>query len=322
MDSVTQAVLGAAIGEAVLGKKIGNKAALLGAIGGTIPDLDILLNPFFSTLQNISIHRGYSHSILFCLLGGLFFAWLLTKVKWTKEISYTRLFSLSFLALFTHILLDAFTTYGTQLFLPFSDYRVSFDSVNIVDPLYTLPLLALLLITLFKARSNGLIRSKANSYGLILSSAYLIFTLGNKERVENIFQNALDERGIQIEYLSSVPVKVANIYWYGVARSSDSLYLAKYSPFQKDDLKFDVFPVNEQLLDDLDPYLIDRLKWFAQDNFIVAESEGKIRMYNMQCDMQGVRTYGSYRAPTAFYYEIKPHEDGSYDLKAGMHDRK
>ena len=84
MDSITQAVLGAAVGEAVLGKKIGNKAAVLGVTGGTIPDLDIVLLPFFTDLQRISIHRGYSHSILFCLIGASLFAWILSRSKWTK----------------------------------------------------------------------------------------------------------------------------------------------------------------------------------------------------------------------------------------------
>ena len=141
MDSLTQAALGAAVGEAILGKKIGHKAAILGAIGGTIPDLDVFLTPFFTPFQNISIHRGYSHSILFCILGAFLFAYILSKIKWTKEQSYWRLWLFSFYALFTHVLLDTFTSFGTQLFLPFTNWRVSFDSISIIDPVYTIPLL-------------------------------------------------------------------------------------------------------------------------------------------------------------------------------------
>ena len=51
---------------------------------------------------------------------------------------------------------------------------------------------------------------------------------------------------------------------------------------------------------------------------VVAEHEGKIRLYNMQCDMQGVRTFGEYKAPTAFFYEITPKDSGEYDLSVGM----
>jgi len=62
------------------------------------------------------------------------------------------------------------------------------------------------------------------------------------------------------------------------------------------------------------------MKWFAQDFYVVAEHVGKTRIYNMQCDMQGVRTFGSYKAPTAFYYEITPKDNGDYHLNVGMQD--
>jgi len=80
MDSITQAALGAAIGEVVLGKKIGSKAMLWGAIAGTLPDLDIIFLPLYNEVQRISIHRGYSHSIMVSLilgtlLAGIFYKW-------------------------------------------------------------------------------------------------------------------------------------------------------------------------------------------------------------------------------------------------------
>ena len=71
MDSLTQIVLGAACGEVVLGKKVGNRAMLWGAIGGTIPDLDIILGPFISEVDALAIHRGFSHSIVFSILLGI-----------------------------------------------------------------------------------------------------------------------------------------------------------------------------------------------------------------------------------------------------------
>ena len=76
MDSLTQIVLGAAVGEVVLGKKIGNRAMVWGAVGGTIPDLDVLGGLFLSNIDNVAFHRGFSHSILFCILGAFVFGWL------------------------------------------------------------------------------------------------------------------------------------------------------------------------------------------------------------------------------------------------------
>ena len=88
----------------------------------------------------------------------------------------------------------------------------------------------------------------------------------------------------------------------------------------QNEIQFHSFLINDHLLDGLDAELVDRLKWFAKGYYTVAEHDGKIRVYNMQCDMQGVRTFGEYKAPTAFYYEITPKENGEYELGVGMQE--
>lgn len=319
MDSLTQATLGAAIGEAVLGKKIGHKAAIFGAIIGTVPDLDVLLIPFFNEFQKISIHRGYSHSILFCLLGAFLFAYILNRIKWTKEISFRKLWIFSFLVLFTHVLLDAFTSFGTQLLLPFTDWRVSFDSISIIDPVYTLPLLVGLMMSLFFYKKKHKRRSLPNSLGLIFSSLYLLFTLANKQHIQNVFYDQLEQQNIASFRLLTVPVAIGNSTWFGVAKGKEHLYIGKYSELKQNKIEFHSFPINDHLLDGLDKRLVDKMKWFAQGFYTVAEKGGKIRIYNMQCDMQGVREFGGYKAPTAFYFEITPHSEGGYELSSGMH---
>lgn len=319
MDSLTQATLGAAIGEALLGKKIGNKGAILGAIIATIPDLDVALKPFYSDLQNISIHRGYSHSILFSVIGAFLITYVLSRIKWTNQIAKTRLWLFSWLALFTHMLLDAFTSYGTQLFLPFTDWRVSFDSINIVDPVYTIPLLIGVLVSVFYYKKSDNKRSLPNTIGLIISSLYLLFTLANKQHIEQVFNTQLEEQNIPSFRLLTVPVKVGNMVWYGVAKDKRQLHIGKYSMLDNNKIEFHSFPINDQLLNGLDEHLVDRMKWFAQGFYTVAEKDGKIRVYNMQCDMQGVREFGGYKAPTAFYFEITPHSEGGYELLSGMH---
>jgi inner membrane protein len=319
MDSLTQAVLGAAIGEAMLGKKIGHKAAIIGGMIATIPDMDVLLTPFFSELQKLSIHRGYSHSILFCLLAAFLLMYLLSRLKWTKSVSKPRLWLFSFLALFTHVLLDAFTTYGTQLFLPLSDWRVGFDSMNIVDPVYTVPLLIGLLISLFYYDTNSAKRSWPNASGLILSSAYLLFSLVNKQNVEQIFDSQLLAENISYHSLLTVPVGIGNVSWYAVAKSDTDLYIGQYTYFEKNETQFERFPINDNLLDRVDPILVKKMKWFSKGFYTVAERNGIIRIYNMQCDMQGIRNYGDYKAPTAFYFQINPEAAQDEQLSTGMH---
>ena len=319
MDSITQATLGAAIGHVMLGEKIGWKGAALGGIVATIPDLDVVLLPFYSDLDRISIHRGFSHSIVFSLIGSVLVTLVLKKIRWTIELATTKLWIFAWLALFTHMLLDAFTTYGTQLYLPFSDYRVSFDSINIVDPVYTLPLLAGLILSLvfFRKKTSA---PKFNQWGLIISSAYLIGTLGIKTLVEHNIKSQLSDKNLSYSDLLSVSVGFASMNWYGVARNEENLYLGKYNVLENNDIHFDQFAINDQLLNEVEPKLVDRLKWFSKGFYTVAQSDDKIRLYNMQCDMQGVRTFGDYKAPTAFYFEITPKtECGEYELSSGMH---
>jgi len=97
MDSVSQIVLGAAVGEAVLGRKLGNRAMFWGAVGGTIPDLDIITKPLMSEVQSLAFHRGISHSFFFAILGGLGFGWLIYKLY---ESPYSKLFFKGILSLF------------------------------------------------------------------------------------------------------------------------------------------------------------------------------------------------------------------------------
>ena len=290
MDSLTQATLGAAIGEVVLGKKIGSKGAILGAIIATIPDLDVALLPFYSAIERISIHRGFSHSILFSFIGAFLIAFMLSKIKWTRHVLYWRLWIFSWLALITHMLLDAFTTYGTQLLLPFSNYRVSFDSINIVDPFYTVPLLIglILSLTLFRNKKNRLLCSKI---GLLLSTLYLASTLGIKMYVHQKFNAQLKAENIAYKSLLTVPVKIGSINWYAVAKTDTSLFIAKYNNLTQNPIKFTEFPINDYLLNDIDDELATTLKWFSKGFYSVAKNNKKIRFYNMQCDMQGIQTY-------------------------------
>jgi inner membrane protein len=321
MDSITQALLGASIGEAILGRKIGGKGAVIGAIIATIPDLDIILLPLYSSVERISVHRGFSHSIVFSIVCAFIISFILSKIKWTKLVAYSRLWLFTWLALFTHMLLDAFTSYGTQLFLPFSNYRVSFNAINIVDPVYTIPLLVGLVLSLTIYRHKKT-RIKPTLIGLAISTFYLILTLGIKGFTKNSFDANLKEAGIVYNELLTVPVGIGSVNWYGVAKTQGSLFIGKYNAIAQNPITFSEFPINDYLLEDINPELITTLKWFSKGFYTVAEHDGKIRLYNMQCDMQGIRTYGDYKAPTAFYFEITPLLDENYDLTTGMHKRE
>lgn len=234
MDSITQIVLGAACGEAVLGKKIGNKALLFGAIGGTIPDLDVFVGRLFysNEIDVMLFHRGFMHSILFSVLGAFLIGWLVFKIYNNgKRLQTTTLKDwvlLFFLALLTHSLLDSFTPYGTQLFAPFYNYRVALNNIAVADPAYTLPFLICIISLMFFKRTS-LKRRKWLTYGITISSIYMLFTIGNKLYVNSVFKATLDEGHIEYSRFSVQPTIFNSILWYGVVETKTNYKVAYYS---------------------------------------------------------------------------------------------
>ncbi|MFT5816223.1 MAG: inner membrane protein, partial [Psychroserpens sp.] len=171
MDSLTQVVLGGAVGYAVLGNKVGYKAAIYGAILGTLPDLDVFL-PYSGEVEAFTYHRGFSHSLLIHLLISPFIAWLLIKCHQATAIYKKHWFWLVFLCLSTHAILDSFTVYGTQLLWPITEYPFAVSNLFIIDPLYTLPLL-FAFIVIFLPRIKPARVAKINHLALAISCLYI-----------------------------------------------------------------------------------------------------------------------------------------------------
>ncbi|BDD11198.1 membrane protein [Fulvitalea axinellae] len=227
MDSLTQIVLGAAVGEIVGGKRLGNKAPLWGAVAGTIPDLDILFAPHGAIAYHIQ-HRGFSHSILFAILMapllGAIFSWLYRK----RHRDFKLWTSLFFWGIFTHPLLDAFTTWGTSLFLPFSRYRVAFKTIFVIDPIYTVPFLICIAVLLFFKRQDPRRRRWAWA-GVSISSAYLALTVFLKIQANRITTKALREQGITYTSYMTTLTPLNSLLWAGVAKTEKGYYTGYFS---------------------------------------------------------------------------------------------
>ena len=247
MDSLTQIILGAAVGEAVLGKKVGNKAMLYGAIAGTIPDLDVLASFFTDKVTALYIHRGFTHSIVFSLLFAPVFAWIVTRYEKYKNFkNWTWLFFLSFV---THPILDAHTTWGTQLFWPF-DIRLAFKNIFVIDPLYTLPFLVFLIFAMTQKRTSKK-RKFYNKIGLIVSSSYLALTFLLKWTAFNQFELALKNQNIDYLEIDTRPSPLNTILWSANVQTKDSYLLGNYSFFDSQPITFSKYPKNHNLLGDL-----------------------------------------------------------------------
>lgn len=275
MDSLTQIVLGASVGEAVLGKKVGNKAMLYGAIAGTIPDLDTFASYFVDTVTAIEIHRGFSHSLLFSLVFAPVFGWLISKVERKSLATWKDWSRLMFWGFFTHPLLDSFTTWGTQLFWPL-DLRLAFKAIFVIDPLYTLPFLIFLALAM-RSEKGSEKRENYNKLGLLISSAYLLLCLGLKGVAYQNFKAALENQEIAYLQLETKPSPFNTILWTANVEVEDAYLIGDYSFFDSKPIQFESYPKNHHLLGRLvTEDKIQRLIDISNGWFIVTEKEGQL----------------------------------------------
>ncbi|WP_299888315.1 metal-dependent hydrolase [uncultured Lacinutrix sp.] len=285
MDSLTQIVLGAACGEAVLGKKIGNKALLFGTIGGTIPDLDVFLGALLynNEIDAMLFHRGFMHSILFSIIGTFLFGFLAYKLYNTgKRFNTTALIDwiqLFFWSLLTHPILDCFTPYGTQLFAPFSNYRVAFNNIAVADPMYTAPFLICMLVLMFFKRASKR-RKQWLNYGIVISSMYMVFTIGNKLYIDYVFKKSLAEKNIEYSRFSSQPSILNNVLWYGIAETETSYQVAFYSLFDNSNRFSDWQELPKtRAITKAQNKDIEDLAWFSNDYFSVDKISKNTYLY-------------------------------------------
>ncbi|TVQ13280.1 MAG: metal-dependent hydrolase [Balneolaceae bacterium] len=282
MDSLTQITLGAAVGELVLGRKVGNKAMLWGAVAGTIPDLDVVFGLFMDPVSYLSVHRGFSHSVFFPFIAAPILAWIITRIHGTGEASFRGWTHLAFWSLLTHPLLDLFTGYGTQLFNPISNYGFELNTIFIIDPLYTLPFLVCTITAMFYHRTSD--RRRFWAYlGIGLSTGYLILTVFIKLYIHNVFKTQLDRQEIAYEELMTFPAPLQTIFWRGLAKTEDGFYEGYFSLFDRDAIEFTYIPSNAGKLD---PYLDDepvkQLLWFSKGFFQVHEEQDAILFHDLR----------------------------------------
>lgn len=246
MDSLTQIVLGASVAEVTLGKKVGNKAPLWGAIAGTIPDLDVIGRYFLDTVDELHFHRGFTHGILFSILFAPVLGWIISKIHRKERVSWKEWSWMAFWALVTHPILDCFTTWGTQLFWPFPA-RIAWHSIFVVDFGYTLPFLIFLVWAMFKPKGKS--RYKRNLTGLIYSSAFLLLTLFNKTLMHNAFEKEVQRQNIPYTDLEVRPAPIQNILWTANVQTEKGYYIGYRSLLDKTkEINFQFFEHNHELL--------------------------------------------------------------------------
>ena len=283
MDSLTQIVLGAAVGEATLGKKIGRKASLYGAVLGTLPDLDVLWVK--NAVDSFTEHRSFSHSLLILFLVSPIFAWLLKRFhpnennELKSSISFKHYFLSVYLIFSTHALLDWFTVYGTQLLWPLTDYPFGLASIFIVDPLYTLPFSLFLLFTIIWRQRQVLF------LGVILSCSYLTWSLFAQAVQANHFETALQNRGIDTQQSLTLPMPLNTLLWKNITMTPDGYWVSFRSVFDSGEkpLQSQFFQSENYKLDQIEEtQAVKKLQKFTKGFYQIRELDDGIWLSDLR----------------------------------------
>lgn len=276
MDTLSHVLLGAAIGQCALGRQKGNKALLTGAAIALVPDIDVAIGHLLGDAAALTFHRGITHSLLFSALLALLLGWLLSSMV-KSDVSWRRWTLLSGAVLLSHLAIDTFTSYGIQLLLPFSDHSFALASVSVIDPLFTLPLLATVLAIPWLARQRPA-RNRLAVVGITLSCAYLALTLVNKHHVTRQFEQGFAAAGIGVERLFVKPTMFNNLLWRAIAETETGYQVGFYS-LRDNELPGDFvyFPRNEPLLkDQADSPVVQDLRKVSEGFYQVVEEGGQL----------------------------------------------
>lgn len=305
MDSVSQLVLGASVGHAVLGHRMGRKALFVGAALGTLPDLDVLVH-YADAVDSFTYHRSYSHSVFVLTLLSFPLAWGLKKLLsgvGAQTISPQLWWLATWLCLVTHPILDGFTIYGTQIFWPLAVPPVAIGSIFIIDPAYTLPLIVGVALCLRRTRQYGV---RLTQIALVLSSLYLGLTLVLQQQARQMALANLSAFDVLPEsaQLLVAPTPLSLMWRYVVV--DNDRYLEGYrSVFDKtDQVVFHEYDRELALLDlQSEIPAIGRLRWFTED-FVAAEEEnGILRVNDLRMGVE---------ASYVFSFRVADKLDGQY----------
>ncbi len=245
MDSITQAALGAAVGELLLGKRLGNRAMAWGALFGTLPDLDVVIHPFLDTAAELWWHRGPSHSLFVMVLA----SWGLAKPlsKWWKREKVTPALAgwFVFAVWCTHVLIDCFTVYGTSVLWPFSAVRVGFNHLFIIDFFYMLPLLvSLVWVAFLREKKQIAKRRRIGRWGLGLSTGYALLSVGLKFVASAGFDADLERREVTFERRMEAPTPFNILLWRSVVDRGDEFWVGYRTVFERHDtpVRWTIYP--------------------------------------------------------------------------------
>ena len=266
MDPITQGTVGAAFAQSTASKNNILRIGVIGFLAGLAPDLDVLIRSSNDPILFLEYHRQFSHSLFFIPFGSLIVALLIFPLV-KKSMSLKTVYIASFLGYATHGLLDACTSYGTQLFWPFSNERVTWNNISIVDPLFTIPIL-ILVGTAIKTR-----KKLFSFFAIGWATFYLSLGFVQYERALSTAIELAHSRGHNVERLTLKPSFGNLILWKSIYQHEEKFYVdairtARSSTWCSGE-NIRIFDYQYHLpnldKDSQQRKDIERFRWFSQD---------------------------------------------------------
>ncbi|ASJ76311.1 metal-dependent hydrolase [Granulosicoccus antarcticus] len=283
MDSISQIVLGASIAHVVLGEKLGRRALLVGAVVGTLPDLDVLV-PYADAIESFTYHRSWSHSLFMLTLFSFPLAVLCKRLMPKAELPFCRWWLALWLVLVTHPLLDGFTVYGTQIWWPLSTPPTAWGSVFIIDPAYTLPLL----VGVVMAWRRQWLRARPMVIaGLLISSTYLGWTLVAQHITRQKVSATLAHSAVEANHVLIAPFPFS-VLWRVVVVADDR-YFEGYSSLLDGDSEISMqsYSNGKQACSEwLDHWPVQRMDWFTHGAFALSVKDDVLVLSDLRMGVE------------------------------------
>ena len=305
MDSITHLALGVCTGELLLGKRIGKKALIWGALSQSLPDIDVAGALFYPADKALLIHRGITHSFFFAVIFGIILALIFKKTHPKTAVPAALLILFFCFGLMLHDMLDVCNAYGTGLLEPFSHQRFSANLLYVADPFFTISLLiAATVLVIPKTRNHN--RASIALTAIFISIAYLGFSVYNKLYTNKQVRIAFMNKDVPEGKYFTTPAPFNTMLWYIVIRSGNGFYTGYFSIWD-DPLKPLTFEKDRQnnwlpQQAGVDTAVRNNLLIFAEENYTMSSS-GNSAVINVLRFGQ-VQGWDHHNAPFTFSYPL------------------
>lgn len=305
MDSLTHIALGAVIGEVLAGKSLGKRAMVIGAAAQSLPDIDFVLGFFNTPVDDLLAHRGITHSFLFGVLATIGLAYLMKRfIRGDDDFTVKHWMLFLGAEILMHLTLDSLNSYGTGLFEPFTNQRISFNVIFVADPFFTIWSLAAMTMLISMRRSNPK-RLKLATLTLLISAGYMTVCLLNKSIINSRAERTFAHAGLKPKNYFTSPTPLNNMLWYIVAEADSGFYIGYSSVFDREkNIHLEYYPQNNHLLKSVSNQDdATKLKQFSQGYYTIETVEETVVLNDLRFGQ--IAGWDTPRAKFIFYFFLE-----------------